>query len=134
MNPRKFILRQTGLLALGELVCCAAMTGIFALLGYFSYKVVLGAALGSVLALGNFFFMGIAADSASDKAMNQDQKAGTAIMKASYRMRLLVLGVLLFLFANSGHCQVIALVCPLFFVFPIVMVTEFFRKSGDAKP
>lgn len=133
MKSRNFILRETLVLTIGEAVCVAAMAGIFALLGFFSYKVILGGILGAVLAVGNFFFMAIASDAAADKAVEQDIKAGKAAMKVSYRMRLLVLGVLLFLFAKSGHCNLIALVCPLFFVFPVIMVTEFFRKSGESK-
>lgn len=133
MNARKFILRETAILALGELLCIGAMTGVFALLGYFDYKVILGGVLGGILAVGNFFFMAIASDAAADKAVEQNVKEGKAAMKASYRFRLLIIGVLLFLFAKSGHCNVLALVCPLFFPFPIIMVTEFFRKSGGAK-
>ena len=133
MNPRKFILQKTATLALGELLCCGMMAGLFALLGQFSYKVLTGAVLGSILAVGNFFFMAIASDSAAEKATEQDVKTGKSIIKASYGFRLVVLGVLLFLFAKSGMCNLIALAAPLFFVFPILMVTEFFRKSGDAK-
>lgn len=131
MNTRKFIIRETLFLLLGEAICVAAMAGVFALLGYFSYKVILGGVLGAVLAVGNFFFMALASKAAADKAVEQDVKGGKSAMKVSYRMRLLILGVLLFLLAKSGHCQVIALVCPLFFVFPIIMVIEFFRKAGD---
>lgn len=133
MNTRKFILRETALLAIAELVCVAAMVGVFALLGYFDYKVILGGVIGALLALGNFFFMAITSDAAADKAVEQDVKGGKAAVKVSYRMRLLILGVLLFVFAKSGHCNLIALVCPLFFVFPIIMVIEFFRKSGESK-
>lgn len=133
MNARKFILRETALLTIAETVCIAAMIGVFALLGYFDYKVVLGGIIGGILSVGNFFFMAIASDAAADKAVEQDVKQGKAAMKASYRIRLLVIGVLLFLFAKSGHCNVLALVCPLFFVFPSITVIEFFRKSGDRK-
>ncbi len=133
MDSRKFILHKTAVLALGELLCCTIIAGIFALLGQFSYKVISGGILGSLLAIGNFFFMAIASDAAADKAADQDVKTGKSIIKASYGMRLVILGVLLFVFAKSGHCNVIALVCPLFLVFPILTVTEFFRKSGDAK-
>lgn len=133
MNSRKFILRETLLLAIGELICIAAMIGVFALLGCFDYKVILGGVIGGILAVGNFFFMAITSDAAADKAMDQNIKEGKSAMKASYRLRLLVIGVLLVLFAKSGHCNVLALVIPLFFVFPIIMVIEFFRKSGEAK-
>lgn len=133
MNAKKFILRETALLALGELVCIGAMIGIFAILGYFDYTVVLGGAIGGLLAVGNFFFMAISSDAAADKAANQDVKTGKSFMKTSYRMRLLIIGVLLFVFAKSGHCNLLAMGCPLFFVFPIIMVIEFFRKSGESK-
>lgn len=133
MDTKKFILRQTALLALGELVCVAAMVGIFAMLGHFNYTVVLGGALGALLAVGNFFFMAIMSSIAADKAMKDDVKGGKAFMKASYRMRLVILAVLLFVFAKSGHCNLIALGAPLVCVFPILTVIEFFRKAGESK-
>lgn len=133
MNARKFILRETALLAAGELACVAVMVGVFALLGYFDYKVILGGVFGLLIAVGNFFFMAIASDAAADKAAEDDVKTGKSMIKVSYGARLLAIGVLLFVFAKSGHCNLIALVCPLFFVFPIITVIEFFRKSGEAK-
>lgn len=133
MKSRKFILQETGLLALGEGVCVLAMIGIFALLNCFSYKVILGGLLGLLIAVGNFFFMAIAADAAADKAMEDDVKTGKQTIKASYSLRMIVIAVLLFLFAKSGHCNLIAMIVPLFLVFPIISVIEFFRKSGGAK-
>lgn len=134
MNTRKFILRETALLAAAQFVCVAAMVGVFALLGYFSYKVILGGVLGMLLAVGNFFFMAIASNAAADKATDDDGvKTGKALVKTSYGTRMLIIGILLFLFAKSGHCNVLALVCPLFFTFPCIMVIEFFRKTGEAK-
>lgn len=133
MNTRKFIIRETGFLALGLLICIGAMIGIFAMLGQLDYTVILGGAIGGVLALANFFFMAISADMAADQAKEQEQTTGKKIIKVSYGMRLLILGVFLFVFAKTGVCNLIALVAPLALVFPIVMVIEFFRKSGGAK-
>lgn len=133
MNARKFILRETAWLALGELVCIAAMIGVFALLNSLDYRVLVGGAIGGVLAIGNFFFMAISSNAAADRAEDQDVKQGKAVVKASYFGRLLVIGVLLVVFAKSGHCNVVAMGCPLFFVFPIITVIEFFRKTGDRK-
>ena len=133
MNTRKFIIRETGFLALGLLICIGAMIGIFAMLGQLDYTVILGGAIGGVLALANFFFMAISADMAADQAKEQEQTTGKKIIKVSYGMRLLILGEFLFVFAKTGVCNLIALVAPLALVFPIVMVIEFFRKSGDAK-
>ena len=133
MDTKKFILRHTALLALGEGICVAAIIGIFAMLGHFDYTVALGGALGGLLAIGNFFFMAIASSIASDKAMKDDVKGGKDFMKASYRMRLVILALLLFVFAKSGHCNLIALGAPLVCVFPILTVIEFFRKAGESK-
>lgn len=133
MNARTFILRETGMLAFGEAVCIAAMIGVFALLGILDYTVILGGILGGILAVGNFFFMAIASNSAADRAADQNVKEGKAMIKGSYFGRLLVIGLLLYVFAKSGHCHVLAMACPLFFVFPIITVIEFFRKSGDRK-
>ena len=133
MDPRKFIIKETALLALGEAVCVAAMAGIYAMLGSLDYKVLLGGVIGLAIAVGNFFFMAIASDMAAEKALEQDVKRGKAAVKASYTLRLVVMGVLLFVFAKSGHCNVLAMVCPLFFVFPIITVIEFFRKAGGKK-
>lgn len=133
MNSRKFILRETALLALGQLICIGAMIGVFALLGSFNYTVALGGAIGGILAIGNFFFMAIGSDAAADKAADQDVKTGKAVMRSSYGLRMLVIAVLMIICAKSGHCHIIALACPLLFTFPILMVVEFFRKSGDTK-
>ena len=133
MDPRKFIIKETAFLALGEAVCVAAMAGIYALLGSFDYTVILGGAVGLVIAVGNFFFMAIASDMAAEKALEQDVKGGKAAMNASYALRLAIMGVLLLVFAKSGHCDALAMVCPLFLVFPIITVIEFFRKAGGKK-
>ena len=54
-------------------------------------------------------------------------------MSLSYQLRLIVLFVILLAFAKSGLCNVFALVIPLVFVRPVLMIGEFFRKSGDSK-
>lgn len=133
MDSRKFILQQTAIVAVGQLVCVGAMIGIFALLGYFSSGVILGGIVGGVIAIANFFFMAIGADLAADKAQAQDVKGGQALIRSSYTLRLVVISVVLFAFAKSGICNVFALVLPLVFTRPILTVAHFFRKPGDSK-
>lgn len=132
MDSRKFILQQTGIIALGQLLCVAAMCGVFALMGHLDSGVLIGGIIGAFLAIGNFFFMAIAADLAADKAVNQDVKGGKAMIRSSYSLRLVVLAVLLFAFAKSGICNLFALVLPLMFTRPILTITQFFRKPGEA--
>ncbi len=132
MDMRKYILRQTGVVALGEVIGVAAMVGIFALLGYFDKSVLLGGVVGGVVAIGNFFAMAIGVSLAADQAEKQNVKGGQATVKASYAIRFLVMAVVLFAFAKSGLCHVIALVVPLIFVRFTLTLAEFFRrKPGD---
>ena len=39
MDSRKFVIIQTGIVALGQALCVAAMVGIFALLGKFDTSI-----------------------------------------------------------------------------------------------
>lgn len=132
MDVRKELLRQTGIVALGEALGVAAMMGIFALLGKFDMGVLWGGLVGGLVAIANFFVMAIGVNIAADKAQNQDVKGGQAAIKGSYALRMLVMAVVLFAFAKSGICNVIALVVPLVFVRFTLTLWEFFRrKPGD---
>ena len=131
MDSRKYVLQQTGIIALGELVGVVAMLGVFFLLGRFDTTVLLGGIVGGVAATLNFLFMAIGAMAAADKAEAQNVNGGKATIKTSYILRTVVLFVVLFAFAKSGLCDVFAMVLPLVFVRPILTVAEFFRKKGD---
>jgi hypothetical protein len=133
MDSRKFVLQKAGVIALGQVVCVAAMIGVFALLGQFDMTVLWGGIVGGVMATLNFFFMAIGAMMAADKAMEENVTAGTATVRMSYILRLAVLAIVLFAFAKSGICNVVALVVPLVFTRPILTITEFFRKPGEKK-
>ena len=134
MDSRKIVYRETGIIALGQIICLAMMLGIYALAGYFTGKVLLGGIIGTVLAILNFFFMAVGASLAADRAeQQQDVKGGTALVKSSYAIRMLVIFVILFVLVKGGVCDALASILPLVFVRPIITIAEFFRKSGDAK-
>lgn len=132
MDSRQIVLKETGRIAIGELVCVAVMLGVFALLNRLDSSVWLGAAAGMVLAVGNFFFMAVTTGMAVDRAKEDDAKTGKRLVQTSQTVRLLVLAVLLFALGKSGLCNVLSLLLPLAFVRPAMMVMEFFRKKDDA--
>ena len=132
MDSRKFVVRKTLLILLGQAVCVGIMLGIFALLDRFDRSVVLGGIFGGLVATGNFFFMAVAAMVAADKAENQNVKGGQATIQASYFGRLIVMALILFALVKSGLCKVFAVVLPLAFTRPILTLTEFFRKEDNA--
>lgn len=131
MDSRKFVIQQSGIILVGELLCSAVMVGIFALLDRFDTSVLLGAVFGSILAAANFFFMAIGAMIAADKAEAQNVKGGQATIHSSYMLRMVLLFVIMFALIKSGLCNVIALVLPLVFSRPILTISEFFRKPGE---
>lgn len=133
MDPRKIVFQETAIVAVGVLICTAAMVGVFALMGCFNTGVVLGAIVGAVLATGNFLFMAIGASLAADKAEAQDVKGGQNLLQLSMLLRYAVLFIVLFACGKSGMFNLIALVLPLVFVRPTLTIAEFFRKPGERK-
>ena len=133
MDMRKYVLRQTGVVALGEAIGIAAMIGVFALLGAYDSRVLLGGIVGGVVAIINFFVMAIGVNIAADKAEQQDVKGGQAAIKGSYMLRMIGMVVVLFAFAKSGLCNVIALVVPLIFTRFTLTLQEFFRRKPGEK-
>ena len=131
MDSRKFVLKETGIIAIGQAICIGIMIGVFALLGKFDRGVWLGGIFGGILATANFLFMAIGASLAADKAKDQNVKGGQAMIQGSYFLRMVLLFVLLFALVKSGLCNVITTVLPLAFTRPILTIAEFFRKSGE---
>ncbi len=130
MKSRPIVWRETGAVALGQLVCCGLMVGIFWLIGKFSTAVLLGALAGGFLATVNFFIMALCADMAADKGQDQEVKGGQALIQTSYILRMVGLFLILALLAKSGVFNVITLVLPLAFEYPILVIKEFIRKKG----
>lgn len=130
MDSRKFILKETAIITLGQTLCVGVMMGVFALLDAFDRSVLLGGIAGGLLAVLNFLLMAIGTSIASDKAQNQDVKGGQATIQLSYFGRMILIAVVLFALVKSGLCNVIAAVLPLAFTRPILTIAEFFRKSG----
>lgn len=130
-ESRKLVLKETALIAGGELICVALMCGVYALMGKFGIPVLLGGLVGALLATANFFFLAVVASLAADRAQTQDVADGQKMIRISYLIRLLVLAVLLILCAKSGFFDLLALLLPLVFMRPVLTITEFFRKKGD---
>lgn len=129
-ESRKLVFKETAIIAIGEVICVAAMCLVYALLGKFNLSVLLGGLVGLLIATGNFFALAVVATLAADKAEAQDAEGGKKLMKGSYPIRLLVMAGLLILCAKSGVFDVLALVLPLLFVRPVITLAEFFRKKG----
>ena len=130
-TSRKEVLKQTGIIAIGQAVGTALMIGVYLLLKKFDMSVIWGALVGNILAIGNFFAMAVIATLAADRAKNQDVEGGQKLMKASYPVRLVVLaGVLVLCGLKREWFDLLALALPLAFVHLTAMLLGFFRKKG----
>ena len=129
MDYRKMVLKETGIVAIGECIGVAILFGIFALLGRFDRSVLIGGLVGGVMAILNFLIMAIGVNLAADKAMAQNVAGGQLTIRGSYFIRMILLFVILFAFAKSGIADAIALVVPLIFVRFTITLAEFFRKK-----
>lgn len=113
MKPQKAVLRETGRIAAGVAILVAAMLGVYAVIGLFSAKALLGGVYSGVLAVANFFFMGLTIQSITDEA-GERQRSDEEIEELTTRMKarmqtsstvrkfalvaLLVLGIAVFKF------------------------------------
>ena len=130
MDSRKIVFQQTAVIAAGELICSAVMVGVFAALGHFQMNVLWGALAGSVLTTLNYFFMAVVVTVAADRAEQGQVQQAQKMVQLSSTVRLIVLAVLLFAGIKLG-ANTVALLLPLLFERPVLMLVEFFRKKGD---
>jgi len=129
MDNRKYILSQSLTMLTGELLLSAVRVAVFAVLGYYENGVLLGAVAGSLIATLNHTVLIIGVLSASQKAENQDVKGGQAAIQLSYMGRLIGLFLILVICAKSGVFNLLALVIPLLFARPVLMISDHFNKK-----
>ena len=130
MDSRKIVFKETAIVAVGELICSAIMVAVFAALGKFALNVLWGALVGSLIIIANYFVMAVTVSLAADKAEKGEAKKAQLSIQLSGTVRLVLMGLTLVLGIKLG-ANVIALVLPLLFARPVLMLAEFFRKKGD---
>lgn len=142
MRKHQDILRQSGQLAVAVALCIAAMLAVYALAGYYTTKVLVGALIGFVLAMGNFLALCITVSNALDRAANggSPQKAQLEIQTSSV-VRPVVLVIFYILIFRAKLCDPVAAILPLLFAQVSLKLIEFFRKDpaksekdGDSTP
>ena len=130
MDSRKIVFRETGIIAVGEILLSAVMVAVFAALGYFEMNVLWGALAGCLVMITNYFFMAVTVSLAADRAERGDVKQGQNMIQLSSTVRLVLVGAAMALLIKLG-ANIIAVLLPLVFARPILMLAEFFRKKGD---
>ena len=130
MDSRKIVYKETAIIAVGEIILSGIMVGVFAALNRFQWNVLWGALAGSAVMIANYFFMAVTVSLAADRAERGEVEQAKKMVQLSSAFRLVAMGLILFLDIKLG-ANVIALLLPLCFARPILMLAEFFRKKGD---
>lgn len=128
MEARKHVFRETGIIALGETIGAALTVAVFLALGHYQSNVLWGALAGLLVTVGNYFFMAVTVDLAADRAEKGQVQQAQKSVQLSSSVRLVVMGLVLFLCIRLG-ANVVALLIPLLLERPILMLSEFFRKK-----
>ena len=128
MDSRKIVMKETAIVAVGEAILTAAMVGVYVALHRFDMKVLWSALAGFLVVVGNHFFMAIAVNLAADRAEKGDVQQAQKTLRTSSVFRFLAMGAALLL-CLLWKANALALLLPLLFIRPILMLSEFFRKK-----
>lgn len=126
MKVSAAVRKETGHIVLGVLIGDAVMLAVFALLKRMELSVLLGALLGSLGAVLNFFAMGMAVQ----RAMGEPERA-KAIVQRSYTMRMIGMVAVMALGFLLPWFHKLTVVVP--FLFPSITIYGM-RLLGVYKP
>ena len=87
MKVDKTVIKETKYIASFVIIFSALMQAIFLIIGKWDYTVLLGNVWGAVVAIGNFFAMGLYVQ----KAVSQDEEEAKKTIKTSYSLRMTLL-------------------------------------------
>ncbi len=105
------VMKETRFIALTVLILSAFMQAVFLVLGKWDFTVLLGNVYGAVLAVGNFFLMGLTVQ----KCLTMEPDDAKKRMKLSQQGRLMMLLVFCMIGAALNCFNTIALLVPQFF-------------------
>lgn len=146
MKNKNSAIKETSFVALGELIVSLIIVAVYMLINQFSYKVVTGVVLGSLVITLNYLFLSISVNRAIDAAMENrgegelDEEATEIFVrensaklqnavKLSFIIRTVSMLAALIIAFVSGQFDVLATLIPLLMLRPIIMATEYFRKK-----
>lgn len=149
MKPDRAVRRETARVAAGVFILVAAMLAVYAIIGRFTPKVLLGAVYTGALTVVNFFIMGMTVQGVTDRAAererNEQELAELTIemknrMRLSYNLRMIALFALLVVGVAVFKFDPLATILPIVFptlVIRVLQIVEAKKPSvseGSEKP
>lgn len=117
--------KQTLSIFIGSLALACIMTVLFAVFGYFSLSVVLGAALGVFTATLNFLLLALTLEYALGKGARKAQ----GLMGLSYTVRIVIIALVVVFAIKSAYINYIAAAIPLVFPRIVIYILNFINKN-----
>lgn len=149
MTVQPAVRQETKRIAGGTLILTAIMLLIFALLGRFDYTVLLGALLGAVYAVGNFFLMALSVqiaaekmngarpaplpetddEEAEDPPLSPEAQEARKKMQLSYTWRMLLLIAVAIIAIKAPCFNAIAALVPIMFPRIVIFIYGILNKT-----
>ncbi len=129
-NNKNPVIRATLWLSIGMVICLAVMLGVYWLIGKLALLILISGAVGTAVAIGNFFFMAVGLSSipeGTDAMQIKLRAQGSFMIRALAVLAILVVAIKVF------GCDAIATLIPLLFTRPIFMVEQFILKAKEDK-
>ena len=135
MKPQETVIRETRNIAVGTFLMVAVMVLVYAVIGKFSWSVVLGGVYAGAVAVGNFFALGMTVQHAVDGIQGDDETAAKnarSKVQLSYSMRMLVVFGFAVLAITVLKLDPLASLLPL--IFPrITIAAMHIRNHGETE-
>ena len=126
-KPDNTVLRETKYIAVMIFIFSFIMEFVFAVIGKWSYRVLLGNLLGAFAMIFNFYYMGIGVQ----KAMTMDEQDARKLIKASHSLRTFFLFIVVALGAWLKCFSTIAVVIPMFFPRIAVAMRPLWKNKSE---
>lgn len=129
MKIDKAVQRETSYISIWVLVLSAVMEIIFLVLGKWDYTVILGNLLGGLIAVVNFFLMGLTVQ----KAVQKEEKEARNLIKISQGLRMLLIIATAALGLSLHFFNSITVLVSLFFPRIAILFRQFFEKKDKTE-
>ena len=125
MKVDKTVIKETKYIASFVLILSVLMQAVFLIISKWDYTVLLGNLWGIIIAVGNFFVMGLFVQ----KAVMQDEKDARQTVKASQSLRFVGIFILAVVGGLIPFFNSVAVVIPLIFPRVAIMLRPFINKN-----
>ena len=136
MKLQKAVVDETRRIAIGSAIGTLIMLAVFAAIGRFDSTVVLGALLGYVTAVLNFFLLSVTVQQAAGDIQGDEEERvsrGKRLMRTSYSMRRLLQGVVIVVALLVPYFNWVATVIPLVLPQLSIVARQLFSRHKSSE-